>query len=104
MQGGLGLDVVEVYDPGSDSWTTLAASLPAVEWQGTGVALSGEFYVVTVWNIYRYDPLGGTWTTLTAPAVGRAAFSAAALNGQVFMVGGVGPGTNASNRVDAYTP
>jgi len=71
---------VDVFDPASATWTTLAADLPspragtaAVEWNDTLVVLGGESgrQVAAHAEVEAFDPETQTWTSLPPMPVGR---------------------------------
>lgn len=89
---------LDVYDPTTDSWRTLAP-LPTAG-QAVGTALGGKLWVVvasgTGLRAYAYDPGTNTWQTRAAPAWGLAALVRVSLNSQAHLlaVGGFHDGPN----------
>ncbi len=107
-------NAVEVYDPGSDQWTT-AAPLPTRLHHAGAASIGGHVYVVggfttsflSLWTpvatAYRYDPSADTWEELAPMPTARGALALAALGGKLYAVGGIGNDGNTS-AVEMYDP
>lgn len=112
--GGLGpcspcnaVSTLEVYDPSTDSWQTRTPMPDALGGVGAAV-IDGKLYVTggyrtpdiygstAVASVYMYDPTGDAWTSKAPMPTERAEHGAAALNGILYVMGGVGG--NFSNR------
>jgi N-acetylneuraminic acid mutarotase len=98
--------VVEVYNPATSSWTTLAHMPIAVVYAGS-VSLDGQLYVfggttgsADVATVQAYDPHKNKWRTLSAvmPAA-SSSFSSVVVYGLVFTEGGDG-----GSAVNQYSP
>ncbi|MFH5831161.1 Kelch repeat-containing protein [Halalkalibaculum sp. DA384] len=101
LLGGRGERPVDIYDPGTDSWSTGATPpLPMHHFQA--VSYEGKIYVMgaltggypdedPVPNVYIYDPEADQWTR--GPAIPkdrrRGAAGAIAHNGKIYLVGGI---------------
>lgn len=99
MVGGSASNVVEVYDPAANSWTTraplgtprygLAAvvgsddRIYAIGGNYTSVSNPGASIVAEV-----YDPTANTWTALPSLPVGRSELAAAAVGDKIYAIGG----------------
>lgn len=63
------VDVVEMYDPATDTWTTGLAHLPSprnyIGWSGTPT-IDDMIYVVAGTTAYAYDPAANAWQTLNS--------------------------------------
>ena len=95
-------DVVEVYDPGSNNWTTVAA-MPGPLWglvlvgvQGKLVAAGGSADTtaprIPVNTTYVYDPATDRWSNGSSMPGERIWASGVAAGGGVEVWGGTGPG------------
>jgi hypothetical protein len=94
------------------TWTPIAplpagrASAAAVT-DGTFIyILNGAITDSTVpANLYRYDPVADTYTTMAAPSTGTFGTAAVFLNGKIYRICGDtdGTGTAQTNTVEAYT-
>jgi glucose/arabinose dehydrogenase/N-acetylneuraminic acid mutarotase len=104
---------MDIYDPSTDSWTT-GPSLPgpAVE-NPAVVTLNGKLYVFggstsafsgAVHNAAVYDPTSKTWTRLAPLATARAGATAQAIDGKLYVVGGMGPKGSSLAGVEVYDP
>ena len=82
------LDVVEMYDPESDAWTTGLAPMPTPQhWLGSsGSPVSNDIIYVTAGDIvYAYDPQAESWETLNS--MPSSACGIAAINGSIYAIG-----------------
>jgi N-acetylneuraminic acid mutarotase len=105
---------LQIYDPGTNSWTT-GASLP---WSGGSLStavIDGQIFAAggivstfTVANCARYDPLTNTWTSRASMPDGGRNHTAAATDGEKLWVFGGRRGgnfpTNGYDSVMAYDP
>jgi N-acetylneuraminic acid mutarotase len=100
---------LEVYDSASDTWAS-RGQLP-VMYAGTVAALNGQLYVASgtptetpkPW-LQSYDPATDQWTSRAAPPKQRDQFRLAALNGQLYALGGVAYPGGYTRTVEAYDP
>ncbi|MEO8551289.1 MAG: kelch repeat-containing protein, partial [Kofleriaceae bacterium] len=99
MAAGNASGVVEVYDPGTDSWTTRAA-MPTRRY-GLAAALGSDGQIYAVGGNYTdvshagpsivaeaYDPTTNTWTSLPSLPVGRTYLAVAASGDTIYALGG----------------
>jgi Kelch motif len=77
--GSAGVAALDVYDPKTNAWRTLA-SLPTGG-RAQGVPLGGQFHVLVGGQHYAYSPVTGKWTTRAAPAEPIGAATKVTLNG-----------------------
>ena len=93
------LAVLQVYDPSTDSWTA-KAPMPAAVSGAASAVINGRLYVAGGGSsspaqpgpfntLYSYDPATDTWTTLASMPTPEAGAAAAAINGQLYVVGGI---------------
>lgn len=107
--GGL-LNIVEAYDPGSDTWQTGLAPMPTPRTGLSAVAVNGKIYALggsdgasQYYNKNEvYDPAGNSWSTANHMPTPRLNFGAAESNGIIYAIGG----NNGSylKTVEAYNP
>jgi N-acetylneuraminic acid mutarotase len=116
--GGVHYDIVEAYDPGSDTWQTVThipqvVASPAVALVGDNVYVIGggspsEGKMVN--TVYMYNFTTDTWTTsglvpLPNPRAFECNGAAPVVDGKIYLIGGIA-GTkssrSASNKVDIY--
>lgn len=82
------LDVVEMYDPETDTWTTSLAPMPSPQhWLGSsGSPVSNGIIYVTAGDIvYAYDPQADSWETLNS--MPDSACGIAAINESIYAIG-----------------
>jgi len=103
-------DVVEVYDPATDSWTS-APPMPTAVTDHVAVTLGGRIYVIggqeALWPmtdiVQEYDPATQLWTTRTSMPTERRGAAAAVMAGKIYVVGGSSGGFDLAT-VEAYDP
>jgi N-acetylneuraminic acid mutarotase len=102
-------NVLEVYDPVANSWTTLA-HMPTAVVNAASVAMNGRLYVFggnngtsDVATVQVYDPYKNKWTTLSSvlPAA-LSSSSAVVVYGLAFVEGGDNGST--TNQYSVFTP
>ena len=103
------------YDPGSDSWTTLASS-GVFRTNVSLVAIGTKLYVAggclnsdcaafsQTAQLQIYDTSTNTWSSGAAMPAAREGAAAAALNGKFYVVSGWGPGYTALTSTEVYDP
>lgn len=103
-------DVVEAYDPATDTWASLAAMPTARAGAAAGV-LGGSIHVVGGSNATSgalavheaYDPVANAWTSQAPMPTGRRVAAADVVGERLYVVGGSNPaGTLGTN--EAFTP
>ncbi len=116
------LSSAEVYDPATNSWTSLP-SLPISTEMAVGAGLNGKFYVMGGYSesldssgetigynnrVYVYDPQAGSWSQAESMlASNRSAGTVATANGKIYVIGGWSPDegeNNVSRSVEIYDP
>lgn len=82
-------DIVEVYDPVTDTWTT-RAPLPETSNSHYAVILNGDIFVIDGWrqHMYAYDPSADEWTRKADMQTYRSDFTVAGVNGKLYAIGG----------------
>lgn len=107
-----GSNKLDVYDPVTNRWTTLAP-MPTDRFGAGGAALQGKLYIVgrggddprvPTNQVEAYDPVTNTWSTKTPMSPGRGDMAAASLTfggkSYILAVGGY----REANANEAYTP
>jgi N-acetylneuraminic acid mutarotase len=96
----LPLSTVEAYDPATDTWTT-KADMPTARRKASACVIDGRIYVSggattrggilppTVPTVEIYDPATDTWTQTFDMPWGRFDHSASAVDGKIYIVGGL---------------
>ena len=105
-----GCTTLEVYDPSSDSWSTLAPMPTARSSPGAAV-IGGRLYVAggfdggpSLTTLEAYDPGSDSWDDTLAPMpAGRGNPAVAAFGGQLFVFGGDSGGSG-TTTVYVYDP
>jgi hypothetical protein len=78
-------DLVEVYDPGTDGWTTGVPLPIAGGYAATSV--NGKIYAMGESSTLEFDPSTGVWSTKSSTFLSRLA-GVAVLNGSILVLGG----------------
>lgn len=107
-------DLVDVYDPATDTWTP-RASLPAQRDHACGGTLGGALVVAggrTVStsspraDVWSYDPASDSWTPRAAMPTGRGGMGCGVIDNQLYTAGGEGNPATPSGvfaNVEAYS-
>lgn len=109
-------NVMEVYDPGTNSWTS-RAPMPTARSAVAAAVIGDKLYVAggrghcppcTPYQVMEiYDPATDTWDRNAAPLpIAVTGAGGAALNGKFYVVGGavVAPEPNRANLLASYDP
>jgi N-acetylneuraminic acid mutarotase len=105
VAGGVGSADLDVYDPATDTWKTLAP-IPTAG-KAIGTALQGKLYVISGSNAYAYNPGTNKWSSIAAPTWGHDGVVRVVINGKpkLLAVGGHhGVHPNIPNNTEVYTP
>jgi Kelch motif len=105
---GATVATVEVYDPAADAWTA-GPDLPAAVNHAMAATLDGAVHVAGGYGgdrrpsrqVVRLE--GDRWRQLAPLPEGRAAGGLVALDGRLYLVGGIGPGGLAADTL-VYDP
>jgi hypothetical protein len=105
--------LVEMYDPSTDNWTTMA-SIPEGRCAHATCTYKGKIYVfggaapmlnsATKNNVYEYDPLTNTWTRKSDMPYAIASCATAVVNDTIYLMGGGGVYWPPVSTVMAYHP
>lgn len=116
MGGGIGpatyTDVVEVYDPVTNSWETKSPIASGARAGGTAGVANGKIYLIggrnpSTTNLNEeYDPVSNTWTVRAPMPHGRYGLpsSTATAGGKIYVIGGYNDGFQWENYNEAYNP
>ena len=105
--GGLGAGAgrVQIYDPGTRSWS-LGPSMPFAAGSSSTAVIGGKVYVaggivgsVTTDRVARFDPATKTWTALARMPQGRNHAASGTDGSKLFVFGGRGAGSGDGNTV-----
>ena len=107
---GTFLDVVEAYDPASETWTTMTP-MPAGRARFGVAAVGGKFYVIggrgrtgLSTTTYVYDAAANSWTTAAPIPTPREGLAVAAANGKIYAIGGRDATGVVLNTIEEYNP
>jgi N-acetylneuraminic acid mutarotase len=113
--GSSNIDVVEEYDPATDSWGAARAKMPSARSAMASGVYGGRIYVAggegqnaqmmyTFRALEAYDPAGNAWAILPSMPVARHGLAGAVLGNRLHMVSGdvQSAGTGANPHVDAH--
>lgn len=104
-----------IYDPATDSWTSgpsLPSDYPAVE-NPAAAAYNSRLYVFggsrgafsgAVASAAVFDPTTSTWTMLSPMQTARGGATAQAINGKIYVVGGMDGNGASLASVEVYDP
>ena len=87
------LDLVEVYDPKTNKWSTASPMLTPRD-EFAAVKCNGMIYAIGGWNGSRlnsvevYDPQMDTWSAINSMPTARNRLAAVEYNGKIYAIGG----------------
>ena len=101
------LDVVEVYDPASDSWTT-GPSLRTPRYNATAVVFDGDIYLIggrdtsntALKKVERFDASDNDWKSFDNLHTEREGACAVVLDGELYVMGGSNASANILDSVE----
>lgn len=103
------LNVLEVYDPVTNTWVP-KTGMPTVRHGAASGVINGKLYVVgggmmsQIFNVLEvYDPVTNTWTTKRPMPTARGLAGFGVIGGKLYVVGG-DDGTRRLNVVEVYDP
>eukprot|EP01061_Rhynchopus_euleeides_P032301 TRINITY_DN5361_c0_g1_i1.p1 TRINITY_DN5361_c0_g1~~TRINITY_DN5361_c0_g1_i1.p1 ORF type:complete len:578 (+),score=145.30 TRINITY_DN5361_c0_g1_i1:83-1735(+) len=102
------LDIVQRYDPSTNSWTVLPGmSTPrmcpaVVAYKGFMWVIGGSDGQHALNSVERYDPTTNTWTTAPSMLTNRSNATAAVAHGHIYVTGGFFQ--EALSSVERYSP
>jgi N-acetylneuraminic acid mutarotase len=107
-------NVLEIYDPATDTWTTGANLMYGLVQNNSGVNFNNELYIMGgkdyAWsNVFnynsKYDPQANSWAAMTALPAPRFSGAAVNYNGKIHYFGGATASwTNNFNTHFLYDP
>jgi N-acetylneuraminic acid mutarotase len=107
-------DLVEVFDPATNTWST-AAPLPRARHHCAVVGIDGILYVVggytnlnwpwlAIDTLLAYDPVADTWSARAPMTVGRGEHCAVVYDGKIYVTGGNNSYGMVVSVVEVYDP
>lgn len=107
------LDVAEVYDPASDTWTQ-ASPMPVARSNASVAVVDGKLYIIsgrlgvgrsrsTTRGVAVYDPAEDSWVRASPITNARTGSEACVVDGMIYIVGGASGG-DVTNNVEVYDP
>ncbi|PYR42363.1 MAG: hypothetical protein DMF95_28565, partial [Acidobacteria bacterium] len=107
-------NALEVYDPGTNAWSTLAP-MPTRRLDPAVGVMNGKLYVVggnlgalsgypSITTTEVYDPAANSWTTLAPMPTDRRGAVGAVIDGLFYVVGGAHGNGAAVGTVEVYDP
>jgi N-acetylneuraminic acid mutarotase len=110
------LNLLNEYDPATDTWTT-KASMPTGRMALSGCAVNGKFYALggiavafqsALSTVEEYDPVTDNWATKTSMPTKRLGLGTSAVDGKIYAIGGMTSGSNfwsgMLDTVEIYDP
>jgi len=108
------LDLVEAFDPETDSWETLAP-MPSPRAYFSACVVNGKIYAIGglhkfpfpgLNTIFEYDPVADTWKEKQPLKMGRYGISTCVFDGKIFCLGGnpLDLASDGSSSVEVYDP
>ncbi len=111
QRGFRNLNVLEIYDPATDTWRreapapTARSGVAMAAWNGVLYLFGGEAPDRIFDQTEAYNPATDAWTTPAPMPTGRHGMGAAVLAGAIFVVGGgPEPGFSFSSVNQRFTP
>lgn len=102
-------DSVNVYDPGSDIWSS-KTSMEKARTKLTSCSVNGKVYAIGGYDeidilavVEEYDPNTDTWNTISPMPTARMSLTCCVLNGKIYVLGGF-DGSNVLSTVEMYDP
>jgi N-acetylneuraminic acid mutarotase len=106
---GVGIDVsavVDVYDPSTNSWTTISNPMPVARSDLSGAVVNGKIYLIggqPTLTIDEYDPVMDSWVSKTATGIGNQSFAVSVSGTNIYIIGGWSDGLGTVlGKVDKY--
>ena len=105
------LSTVEIYDPGTDTWST-GTNMPTARRYMSSAVVDGKVYVIggrntgtaSLSTVEIYDPGTDTWSTGTDIPTRRDNMATEAVDGKIYVIGGLNSTIDAINKVEIYDP
>ena len=110
-EDGKSSNVVEVYDPKSDTWTDIEPMPERLD-HPMAAGAGGKLFVIGGWRVFgeqasdavhEYDPATGRWRSRANLPLPRAAGGAASDGATLYVIGGIGPEPETGFAYDVAT-
>jgi N-acetylneuraminic acid mutarotase len=105
------LNVVEVYDPSTDSWNTQISNISharenatAEEWNGKIYLFGGRNNHNLISEVEVYDPGIGSWQTITTIPTPRFGVASVIVDSSIWLIGGTNMNYTNYNIIEIYNP
>ncbi|MFQ6093013.1 MAG: kelch repeat-containing protein [bacterium] len=106
------LDVVERYDPRTDTWDTDVAPMNSSRYNAAAAAVNGKIYVIggrgehgeILDSVEEYDPQTDAWAERSPMPTLREGLALAVLHGNIYALGGSGQMGMPLATVERYDP
>jgi len=112
-RSGPAFNIVEVYDPTTDTWDTTQSDMPTARANLGACVLDGKIYALGggksfFWEpqtvVEVYDPLTDTWTRGVDLPRPRMGLTASVVDGKIYVIGGADALENSYAEVDVFDP
>jgi len=106
---GTAKNVMEAYDPATDTWST-KATMTTARYYHSAAAANGKIYVIGGYNggplssVEVYDIATDTWSSKSAMTTARYGLSAVEVNGRIYAIGGRGVSDPYFSLIEEYNP
>lgn len=103
------LNVVEVYDPMTDSWESLTPMPHSRGYHGSAV-VNDKIYIIGGWSytnsseVLVFDPNNQSWTTMAGSNVWRAVCAVSVFDNKIYIFGGRTNNNIYINLVEEFNP
>lgn len=111
QMGQNALNVVEVYDPQTDSWDTQQPPLSIARDHATAQVWEGKIYVFggqnssqVVEQVEMFDPTLGQWQVVSSMPTPRYGMASVQVDSAIWLIGGTTAGQTFSDIVEIYYP
>ncbi len=108
------LDIMEVYDPATNTWDTTKAPMPTARVQLCVAAVDGKIYAIggtqshnggtSLGMVEVYDPATNNWTTKASMETPRKGAACGVINNLIYVAGGAASGYTGSTILEVYDP
>jgi N-acetylneuraminic acid mutarotase len=102
LSNHLSTDIVDVYDPATDVWSTIHP-LPGATNHNAAAVAAGKLYHINASDTFVYNPANDSWVQVATTNTSHGATPAVGvINDKIYIAGGIGATTTAATEV--YDP